>query len=64
MAENFPNVKGNTFQDRGSTEGPKKWNPHSHTPRHIMLKMAKVKDEDSKGSKKEKNKELIIKKSP
>ena len=45
MAENFPNLK-ETYQDIGSTEGPNKLNKNRPTLRHIIIKMAKVKDKE------------------
>ena len=50
MAENFPNLKKETYPDTGSTEGPKKDEHYRPTPRHHIIKMPKVK-EDSEGSK-------------
>ena len=44
MVENSPKSKGKGYQDTGSTEGPKMLNPNMSTPRHIIIKMAKVKD--------------------
>ena len=38
--------KGNRHQGTGTTEGPNKLNPNRPTPRHITIKMAKVKDKE------------------
>ena len=43
MSENFPNLKET---DTGSTEAPNKLNPNRPTPRHIIIKMTKVKDKE------------------
>ena len=43
MSENFPNLK-ETYQATGSTEGPRQVEPKQATPRHIIIKIAKVKD--------------------
>ena len=52
MAENFPNLKKETdIQIQEAQRVPNKMNPNRPTPRHIIIKMAKVK-EDSEGSKK------------
>ena len=48
MAENFPNLKKKTdMQVQDPQKLPNKMNPNRPTPRHIIIKMAKVK-EDSK----------------
>ena len=48
MAENFPNLKKETaIQVQEAQRVPYKVNPNRPTPRHIIIKMAKVK-EDSK----------------
>ena len=54
MAENFPNLKKETaIQVQEAQRVPYKVNPNRPTPRHIIIKMAKVKDkedlQDSKG---------------
>ena len=53
MAENFPNLKKKTnIQVQEAQKISNKMNPNRPTPRHIIIKMAKVKDrEDSRGSK-------------
>ena len=48
MKENFPNlVKGIDIQIQGEQRVPKKLDPKSNTPRHIIIKMPKVKDKES-----------------
>ena len=42
--EIFPNLKKKTDIQAGSTEVPNKMNPNRPIPRHIIIKMAKVKD--------------------
>ena len=45
MAENFPNLKKKTdMQVQDPQKLPNKMNPNRPTPRHIIIKMAKVKD--------------------
>ena len=53
MAENFPSLKKETdIQVKEAQTVPQKVNANRPTPRHIIIKMTKVKDrEDSKGSK-------------
>ena len=47
MAENFPNLKKETdIQIQEAQRVPNKINPNGSTPRHIMIKMAKVKDKE------------------
>ena len=44
MAENFPNLKKETdIQIQEAERVPNKMNPNRHTPRHIIIKMAKLK---------------------
>ena len=49
MKENFPNlVKEIDFQEVQKTQRvPKKLDPKRNTPRHIIIKMPKVKDKES-----------------
>ena len=66
MADNFPNIKKEAdTQVQEAQTVPNKMNPNRPTPRHIIIKMAKVKryKEDSKGSKR-KNKALITRETP
>ena len=55
MAENFPNLKKKTdIQVQEAQRVPNKMNPKRSTPRHIIIKMTKVKDKERilfKGSK-------------
>ena len=47
MAENFPILKKKTdIQIQEAQRIPQKMNPNRPTPRHIILKMAKVKDKE------------------
>ena len=48
MKENFPNlVKEIEFQDVQETQRvPKKLDPRNHTPRHIIITSAKIKDKE------------------
>ena len=47
MAENFPNIKKETdIQVQEAQRVPNKINPTRPTPKHIILKMAKVKDKE------------------
>ena len=51
MAEKFPNVKMEKYPDIGSTEGPKQDKPkQTPTPKHIIVKMAKVKEKIPKAA--------------
>ena len=45
MAEKFPKPKeGNRYLGTGRKEGPQKDVPNRPTPRHTVIKMAKVKE--------------------
>ena len=44
MAENFPNLKETGIKIQEAQRAPNKWNLNRPTPRHIIIKMAKVKD--------------------
>ena len=47
MAENFPNLKKETdIQVQEAQSVPNKMNSNRPTPRHIIIKMAKVKDRE------------------
>ena len=47
MAENFPNLKKETdIQVKEAQRAPNKMNPNVSTPRDVIIKMAKVKDEE------------------
>ena len=48
MAENFPNlVKKTDTQVQESQKAPSTRNPKRTTPRHIIIKMSKVKDKET-----------------
>ena len=44
MAENFPNLKDTGIKIQEAQRSPNKLNPKRPTPRHIIMKMAKVKE--------------------
>ena len=47
MAENFPNLKKETdIQVQEAQRVPNKMNLNGPTPRHIIIKMAKVEDKE------------------
>ena len=47
MAEYFPNLNKETdIQIQEAQRVPNKMNPNRPTPRHIIIKMAKVKDKE------------------
>ena len=46
MSENFPNLKKSDIKILEAQRGPNKMNPNRPTPRHIIIKMAKVKDKE------------------
>ena len=48
MKENFPNLaKEIDFQDTQEAQRiPKKLDPRKHTPRHIIITLAKIKDKE------------------
>ena len=46
MAENFPNLKETDIKIQEAQRAPNKLNPNRPTPRHIIIKMAKVKDKE------------------
>ena len=48
MKENFPNLaKERDFQEvQESQRVPKKLDPRKHTPRHIIIKLPKIKDKE------------------
>ena len=47
MAENFPNIKKETdIQVQEAQRVQNKMNPNKPTPRHIIIKMAKVEDKE------------------
>ena len=46
MAENFPNLKDTYIKLQEAQRAPNKLNIKRPTPRHIIIKMAKVKDKE------------------
>ena len=47
MKENFPNlVKEIDMQVQEAQKIPKKLDPRKHTPRHIIIKLPKIKDKE------------------
>ena len=44
MSENFPNLKENDIKIQQAQRAPNKLNPNRLTPRHIIIKMEKVKE--------------------
>ena len=48
MKENFPNMaKEIDFQEVQEAQTvPKKWDPRKHTPRHIIIKLPKIRDKE------------------
>ena len=47
IAGNFPNLKDTGFKIQEAQRAPNKLNPNRPTPRHIIIKMAKVSDRGS-----------------
>ena len=43
---NFPNLKDTEFKIQEAQRAPNKLNPNRSTPRHIIIKMAKVNDKE------------------
>ena len=46
MAENVPNLKDTDIKIQEAEQAPNKLNPNRPTPRHITIKMAKVKNKE------------------
>ena len=44
MAENFPNLKETDIKIQEAQRAPNKLNPNRPTPRHSIIKMAKVRN--------------------
>ena len=63
MSENLPNLKETDIKIQEAQRAPSKWKPNRCTPRLIIIKMEKVKDERILKAA-EKNKELIIREPP
>ena len=65
MAENFPNLgKETDFHIREAQRSKNKMNPRRTTPRHIIIKMLKVKEKTLETEKGEKKNLLHIRESP
>ena len=66
MKENFPNLaKEIDFQDVQEAQRiPKKLDPRRKTPRHIIIKFSKVKDEERILKAEEKRRQLYTKEFP
>ena len=60
MAENFSNLKDTDIKIQEAQRAPNKLNPNRLTPRHIITKMAKVKDKERVLNAAEKSKALVI----
>ena len=46
MSENFPNLNETDIEIQETQRAPTKLNPKRHTPRHIIIKMANIKDKE------------------
>ena len=46
MSENFPNLKETDIKIQEVQRAPNRLNPNRPTPRHIIIKMAKVKNKE------------------
>ena len=46
IAGNVPNLKDTEFKIQEAQRAPNKLNPNRPTPRHIIIKMAKVSDKE------------------
>ena len=46
MSENFPNLKETDIKIQEAQRAPNKLNPNRPTPRHIIIKKAKVSDKE------------------
>ena len=51
MAENFPNLMETDIKIQEAQRAPNKLNPNRPTPRHIIIRMAKVKEKILKAAK-------------
>ena len=63
MSENFPNLNETDIKIQELQRVVKKLNPKRPTPRHIIIKMVKVKDKE-RILKAAREKELIIRETP
>ena len=64
MAENFPNLKETGIKIQETQRAPNKLKPNRPTPRHIIIKMAKVNDKERILKQQEKSKMLPIREPP
>ena len=46
MAENFPDIKHTDIKIQETQRAPNNLNPNRPTERHIIIKMAKIKDKE------------------
>ena len=46
MSENFSNLEENDIKVQEAQKAPNKLNPNRPTPRHIIIKTAKIKDRE------------------
>ena len=61
MSENFPNLKEADIKKQEAQRAPNKFNTNRITPRHIIIKMEKLKERILKAAR---EKVLIIRESP
>ena len=64
MNENFPNLKETDIQTQEAQKTLNKMNPNRLTPRHIIIKMAKVKDKEEILKAAREKQELVTRKLP
>ena len=66
VKENFPNLaKEIDFQEVQETQRvPKKLDPRKHTPRHIIIKLSRIKDKERILKQQEKRRQLPTKEFP
>ena len=64
MDENFPNLKEIDIKIQEAQRAPNKLNPNRPTPRHIIIKMAKVKAKERTLKAAREKKALIIREPP
>ena len=61
---NFPNLKDTDFKIQEAQRAPNKLNPNRPTPRHIIIKMAKVSDKERILKQQEKSRMLPTREPP
>ena len=64
MSENFPNLKETDIRTQEAQRAPKQLNPNRPIPRHIIIKMAKVKGKERILKAERESKVLIIRELP